>query len=781
MTLRSRIFWQKIANINNSIAFLNKIIYNINNKLLRRLIMYLKKFKKVTICIILVLLLFSSSILPYNAKELISQTTNTGWIPDSYIRLGSTINSDSYGLPSLYDPRNEIYLTDGKDQAYTDLCWLFAAVGAIEQKTSKSYGSKFDLSEAHAATALSNLIIPNNYSGSGYYDHRPNMGGNSARALQYFTNWNTPVFLNETCQWNASVSETDYPITKIFSNEPMNNDFINADSVLNVTDAKYIENNINSIKQAIQSNGAVVAAMDTLNTYYGVDENNDFNYFRSSASISAQHAVVFVGWNDSYSKENFIKSKPSSDGAWLVRNSYKDHQYFWLSYEEGSIENNFMTIEKVQKNSNKERMLSYDYYPVGYTENSFSDTVYLCNVFDVSDYTDTYDKINKVMLYLRSTGCTYEVKITQPNIDGDLPLNFNNYTTLAEGEFSGEGYITANLDIPYSFTSNKKCAIVIKLIPNSNNSQIYIPFEGKFQNANKVFLSPELNIGESYYGFENNNNVIEWKDCCIQNQYGIVGNLIIRPVLKNSDNAQSDINVSPTEIVDSDTDININFNDSVNLFNVHTLNNYILRQDVDYIKTTSGITLKSDYISSLNREYTELILEFNNDIKKTVVINPKSIITDIKIIGKPIVGDSLKVECVGNPPKNSYDINYQWQISPNGISWYDITNANTDTYSISENEYDLFIRVKVTSKSKYGNVIYPFEKYSPSTDYKVVVLGDVNLDGEITINDATILSKYLAELISLNERQLLAADFNKDGVISVSDVTCIQQIAMQRK
>lgn len=59
---------------------------------------------------------------------------------------------------------------------------------------------------------------------------------------------------------------------------------------------------------------------------------------------------------------------------------------------------------------------------------------------------------------------------------------------------------------------------------------------------------------------------------------------------------------------------------------------------------------------------------------------------------------------------------------------------------------------------------------------KVVVLGDVDLDVEITTLDATIISKYLSSLISLNKRQLLAADVNRDGVIDTIDVVCVQKI-----
>lgn len=59
-----------------------------------------------------------------------------------------------------------------------------------------------------------------------------------------------------------------------------------------------------------------------------------------------------------------------------------------------------------------------------------------------------------------------------------------------------------------------------------------------------------------------------------------------------------------------------------------------------------------------------------------------------------------------------------------------------------------------------------------------VIIGDVDCDGEITINDATFIQTILAEYIdisTLNWMQRNAADTNRDGKISVRDVTEIQR------
>lgn len=55
------------------------------------------------------------------------------------------------------------------------------------------------------------------------------------------------------------------------------------------------------------------------------------------------------------------------------------------------------------------------------------------------------------------------------------------------------------------------------------------------------------------------------------------------------------------------------------------------------------------------------------------------------------------------------------------------------------------------------------------------MLGDVDLDDEITIYDVTTLQKYLADIITLTADQISVSDVNKDGSIDIDDVTIIQK------
>ena len=55
-----------------------------------------------------------------------------------------------------------------------------------------------------------------------------------------------------------------------------------------------------------------------------------------------------------------------------------------------------------------------------------------------------------------------------------------------------------------------------------------------------------------------------------------------------------------------------------------------------------------------------------------------------------------------------------------------------------------------------------------------ILLGDVDLNGSVTLEDLNLLNNYLAKTVSLQDLQLTASDVNSDGLISVGDVENIR-------
>lgn len=100
-------------------------------------------------------------------------------------------------------------------------------------------------------------------------------------------------------------------------------------------------------------------------------------------------------------------------------------------------------------------------------------------------------------------------------------------------------------------------------------------------------------------------------------------------------------------------------------------------------------------------------------------------------------------------------------------------------YPLPKGKYELNI-VLDGSFVWYLNPIYSMlSVVSGESEIYEHYFGDVNLDGDININDATLLQKHLARIIELNDFQLALADVYEDGVVNIADVTTIQKMAAE--
>ena len=59
-----------------------------------------------------------------------------------------------------------------------------------------------------------------------------------------------------------------------------------------------------------------------------------------------------------------------------------------------------------------------------------------------------------------------------------------------------------------------------------------------------------------------------------------------------------------------------------------------------------------------------------------------------------------------------------------------------------------------------------------------VTLGDVDMDGDITVFDATEVQKYVVQLVAFTNDQFTAADVDHDSTITVKDATTIQKFVV---
>ena len=62
----------------------------------------------------------------------------------------------------------------------------------------------------------------------------------------------------------------------------------------------------------------------------------------------------------------------------------------------------------------------------------------------------------------------------------------------------------------------------------------------------------------------------------------------------------------------------------------------------------------------------------------------------------------------------------------------------------------------------------------PTTPSDKVLIGDVDTDGNISINDVSVIQLFISEQSTLTDKQLIAADTNDDGSVDVIDATLVQ-------
>lgn len=155
--------------------------------------------------------------------------------------------------------------------------------------------------------------------------------------------------------------------------------------------------------------------------------------------------------------------------------------------------------------------------------------------------------------------------------------------------------------------------------------------------------------------------------------------------------------------------------------------------------------------------------------------------------------DIERIEVVSLPEKeyiadtaySIYDVIYGMEIK---VAYSDNT-SETYTYGLSDEDNWLFfgyeLKFSGNCMDEYGKVMTPVygdnviyahcgDKSTSFTVKATPRLGDVNLDGEIDILDVTCIQKYRADLIALNEEELLYADVNGDGDVTIRDATLIQ-------
>ncbi len=405
--------------------------------------------------------------------------------------------SNRNSLPSYYSSVDEGYVTEVENQGTTSLCWAYSTLSTLG-----SYGLKKGIisnpdegnfSEAHlgwfSATASTDINDPL------YGEVNPDV--NSSGPYKTGGDWKQAgVYLSSGI---GLAPQDSYENALIYPSIDEEHRYDHSAGILTSMEKICETGNISTVKSTIMNYGAVKASYyNTISNFY--TNNDEYNsdtyayYKKTNDGVPTNHAVSIVGWDDNFSKENFI-NQPEKDGAWLVKNSwgkyFGDDGYFWISYYDATL-SSFVRFTYTFGNAyDNFYQYSGDDSDITLSKEGYSN-VEQATVFT----TKGNETLKAISFFTLQDSISVNVKIYR-----HLPENFTSPTdgTLVSTVLSSaayEGYHTVELNEEIKLETDERFAVVITM---SARGDVYIP-----ANTGNKYSS-----GNSFINF--NVNSPDWK------------------------------------------------------------------------------------------------------------------------------------------------------------------------------------------------------------------------------------------------------------------------------
>ena len=354
--------------------------------------------------------------------------------------------TDAYAAyPEKYSALSRGYVTTPKNQGVYGTCYSFAVTSAVETNLikNKKATKAIDLSEYQLVYGL--------FKEYGY---------NIKKAASYGITINeTHMFMNRDFYFTTE-SKINYSLIK---NGATPSATALSSGTVAIKNAYRIDSTQNNIKGAIGKYGSVVASTYIADAYFNASKST---YNLTATNYAKQnHAIVIVGWDDNYSKNNF-KIKPKKNGAWLCKNSWGPkwgiNGYFWMSYESNNMYESVYAYEADISSQYYSKYESRDSYEFSYFENV---------ALQGNVYTAKNDELlTNVMMYVEDVNCKYNIYYMKGNIaEYDVEYFRNNATLLKSGNTTYKGYYTIDLSKRMLLNKGEEYSIVVEIFNKSGD------------------------------------------------------------------------------------------------------------------------------------------------------------------------------------------------------------------------------------------------------------------------------------------------------------------------
>lgn len=383
-------------------------------------------------------------------------------------------------LPEKYDSREDGILSEIRNQNPWGTCWAFATLGAMEASLVKNgivESGQVDLSEGH----LANFTYNTGYDRLGYANgdtititttttpavNPLNIGGNAARAAMRLMNW------------QGAAAEDSYPYSKAsetLDREKAQDDIYHMRDCYLLKTESNDEATIQNVKTLIREFGCVEWSYFDDDDYHNYSKNQAYY---SNVYSTTNHAIMVVGWDDTYPRENFGNEstgnqRPQKDGAWIVRNSWGknwgDNGYFYISYEDTSLGSGNPAAVITAEDA--------DNYDNNYFNSNTINGAYgyyygkVAQVFQVKGLDTDQEELKAVSFMVGNTNTEYQIQIYKnPQLYNGVVVNPESGTKMLDEPLSGiityAGIYTVDLDQPVTFEIGDYMAVVIRF-PEGN-------------------------------------------------------------------------------------------------------------------------------------------------------------------------------------------------------------------------------------------------------------------------------------------------------------------------